>query len=125
MASHGTFIGICGYEYHGPKRHLGFAPKLTPENFRAPFTAAEGWGTFAQTISNQMMEASVEVQFGQLKLQTFHLTMDGVSQTVRVTAKLAGIEVPATIEVEAGRVKLTFTNGIIIQCGQKLSVKIA
>jgi non-lysosomal glucosylceramidase len=124
MASHGAFIGICGYEYHGPKEHLGFAPKITPESFRAPFTAAEGWGTFTQAISNKMMEATVEIKFGQLKLQTFHLRMDGISNTARVTAKLAGTEVPATGEVQDGRVKLTFTNGITIQRGQKLSIEI-
>ena len=25
--------------------HLGFAPKVTPENFQAAFGAAEGWAT--------------------------------------------------------------------------------
>ena len=47
MASHGVFLAACGYEHHGPKGHLGFAPRLTPADFRAPFTAAEGWGTYA------------------------------------------------------------------------------
>ena len=35
MASYGVFLAACGYEYHGPKGHLGFAPRLTPEDFRA------------------------------------------------------------------------------------------
>ncbi|MDQ2864131.1 MAG: GH116 family glycosyl-hydrolase [Bacteroidota bacterium] len=48
MASHGTFISACGFTYHGPKGHIGFSPKLTPENFKAPFTVAEGWGTYSQ-----------------------------------------------------------------------------
>ena len=26
MASYGVFLAACGYEYHGPKRHLAFAP---------------------------------------------------------------------------------------------------
>jgi non-lysosomal glucosylceramidase len=42
MASYGVFTAVCGYEYHGPKGHPGFAPRLTPENCRAAFTAAEG-----------------------------------------------------------------------------------
>ena len=46
MASYGVFLAACGYEYHGPKGHLAFAPRLTPEDFRAAFTAAEGWGRF-------------------------------------------------------------------------------
>ena len=36
---------LCGFEYHGPNGHLGFAPRITREDFRAAFTAAEGWGT--------------------------------------------------------------------------------
>ena len=48
MASYGTFISACGFTYHGPKGQIGFSPKLTPENFKAPFTAAEGWGSYAQ-----------------------------------------------------------------------------
>jgi non-lysosomal glucosylceramidase len=42
MASYGTYLAACGYEYDGPKKHLGFAPRLTPENFKAAFTSAEG-----------------------------------------------------------------------------------
>ena len=48
MASYGVFLAACGYEHHGPKRHLAFAPRLSPEDFRAAFTTAEGWGTFSQ-----------------------------------------------------------------------------
>ena len=48
MASYGVFLAACGYEYHGPKRHSAFAPRLSPENFRAAFTTAEGWGAFSQ-----------------------------------------------------------------------------
>ena len=124
MASHGAFIGICGYEYHGPKGHLGFAPKLTPENFRAPFTAAEGWGTFAQSIAPNKMAASVEIKSGQLKLQTLHLRMEGVAKTAKIKATLIGADVPIASEIDNGRVKLAFTNGITIQAGQKLSVEI-
>ena len=47
MASYGVFLGLCGFEYHGPKGHLGFAPRITPDDFRAAFTAAEGWGTIS------------------------------------------------------------------------------
>jgi uncharacterized protein (DUF608 family) len=125
MASHGAFIGACGYEHHGPKGHLGFAPKLTPENFRAPFTAAEGWGTFAQNISGSKMAASVEIKSGRLKLQTLHLTLANAPKTFAVTAKLDGSGVPVSCEIDDDRVKLTFAPGITIALGQKLSVEIA
>ena len=70
MASYGVFLAACGYEYHGPKGHLGFAPRLTPENFKAPFTAAEGWGTFTQTQTDGSQAATIELKYGKLRLST-------------------------------------------------------
>jgi len=29
MASYGVFLAACGFEYHGPHGHIGFAPRLT------------------------------------------------------------------------------------------------
>jgi hypothetical protein len=115
---------ICGYEYHGPLGHIGFAPRLTPENFRAPFIAAEGWGTYAQTISEKKMQASVELKWGQLTLRSMCLTMDGAGKTPSVRATLAGTDIHTTCPLENGRVNLAFTGGITILKGQRLLLEI-
>ena len=65
MASHGVFLGLCGFEYHGPKAHLGFAPRLAPKDFRAAFTSAEGWGTLVQKRDGKRQTNRVEVKMGQ------------------------------------------------------------
>ena len=57
MASYGVFLALCGFEYHGPKGHLGFAPRLAPDDFRAAFTAAEGWGTISQKRDGRRRQA--------------------------------------------------------------------
>ena len=44
MASYGVFLAACGFEYHGPKGHFGFAPRLGPDDFRAAFTVGRGLG---------------------------------------------------------------------------------
>ena len=73
MASYGAFISICGFEYHGPKGHIGFAPRLTPKNFKAPFITAEGWGTFTQSQKDDKLTAKLEIKWGQLKLKSITL----------------------------------------------------
>ena len=33
MASYGVFLALCGFEYNGPAGHLGFAPRIAPDDF--------------------------------------------------------------------------------------------
>lgn len=47
-ASYSAYLAACGFDYDGPAGRIGFAPKLGPSNFKAAFTAAEGWGTYSQ-----------------------------------------------------------------------------
>ena len=44
MASYGVFLAACGFEYHGPKGHLGFAPRVSPDNFKAAVHRGRGLG---------------------------------------------------------------------------------
>jgi hypothetical protein len=48
MASYGTFVTACGFEYHGPKGYIRFAPRWNADNFKAPFVTAKGWGSYSQ-----------------------------------------------------------------------------
>ena len=73
-ASYSLFLAACGYEYDGPKGHLGFAPKLSPEDFKAPFTAAEGWGTFEQKrLPGKGWTARLRVAHGSVTLREIRL----------------------------------------------------
>ena len=87
MASYGVFLAACGYEYHGPKGYLAFAPRLSPENFRAAFTTAEGWGTFSQRRERRQQRETIELKYGKLRLRTlaFDVAKDAKPKTVRVT----------------------------------------
>jgi hypothetical protein len=123
MASYGVFLAACGFEHHGPKGHLGFAPRLTPENFRAPFTTAEGWGTFSQSIRDGKQEAQVLVLFGQLRLRTLSLEVAKLSGPVevRLNSKPAGI----TTSTERSRLLITFAADTLLHANDTLSVHLA
>jgi hypothetical protein len=124
MASYGTYLAACGYEYHGPKGHLGFAPRLAPEDFRAAFTAAEGWGTFHQKRDAAGLRAGLEVRWGRLRLRTLVLELPEGTKVAAVDIAAAGAPVRATHRVEGGRVTITLGAEAVVPAGQSLEITI-
>ena len=77
-ASYSVFLAACGYFYHGPNGVLGFDPKIDPIQFKAPFTTAEGWGTFQQSqTKDQGWSAQINIAWGKLSLQEVRLPWIG------------------------------------------------
>jgi uncharacterized protein (DUF608 family) len=77
MASYGTFVTACGFTYHGPKQEIGFAPKLNADNFKAAFTAAEGWGTYSQVKKGRSLECTIDVKWGKLVVKSVNVEKAG------------------------------------------------
>jgi hypothetical protein len=125
MASYGVYLAACGFEYHGPKGHIGFAPKLTPENFRASFTSAEGWGTFAQKRASRRLSATLDVRWGQLRLRSLALELAANIQAKTATVKAGGRVVAAELGQEGRRVVLTLARDVRLNAGQRLEVEVA
>ena len=126
MASYGVFLTACGYEYHGPKGHLAFAPRLTPKRFKAAFTTAEGWGSYRQEVENEkVFQAFVELKWGRLALKTLSLEIpEGLKPTQIQTSGIAGAK-PGDGKIENGRVTITLPEGFILEAGQAIGVTCA
>ena len=125
MASYGSFITLCGFEYHGPHGHLGFAPRISPEHFRAPFTVAEGWGTFSQEVTGKTMEAHVSVKHGRLRLTTLTLSPPPGVKNSRIVVTLGGKPLTVAHAVgEEGQMRLTLAAPLLLAAGQTLAVQI-
>ncbi len=123
MASYGAFITACGFEYHGPKGSMRFAPKWNAEKFKAPFTAAEGWGTYMQEYTQTGMECSLQPQYGQVQLQSFSVDAPVGKRFKNIDVSLNGQKVPTKVKQEGQKVLLTFDNRITIKEGQHLDIK--
>ena len=105
--------------------HLGFAPRLTPENFRAAFTAAEGWGTFSQKIAENSLSAELALHRGRLRLETLALHFaGGTASAPRVHARLAGRTVKATCRCEGPRLVIQFGPPLVLAAGRALQIKV-
>ena len=121
MASYGVFLAACGYEYDGPKAALAFAPRLTPENFKAPFTAAEGWGSYSQKTEGASWKAELEVKYGRLRVKTVALALVGKAPS-SVKVKAGGKRVESRLEVKDGKVVIALLADAVIGTGQKLEI---
>jgi len=123
MASHGVFLALCGLEYHGPKGHIGFAPRLAPEDFSAAFTSAEGWGTIRQKREGKTQMNRIDVKWGKLAVKTlaFELPEDGKAGQVAVT--VAGQRVAAEAKQDGRRVVVTLAEAATVKQGEAMEVK--
>lgn len=108
MASYGAFISACGFTYHGPKGQIGFAPKLNPENFIAPFTAAEGWGTYSQQQAVKSFNAQLKIVYGSLSIQQFTISLSDSHKVSKAEVLIAEKDVPATYTQTGLQCVITF-----------------
>jgi hypothetical protein len=125
MASYGSFIAASGFEYHGPKGHIGFRPRLSPQDFRSAFTSAEGWGHFAQTRKKNQLKAELEVRWGSLKLKTIALEVEKDHRPNGVSAQVGSEEVAVNLALDDQRVTLTMDTTLTIEKGEKLELDIS
>lgn len=119
MASYGVFIAVCGFEYHGPKGAVAFAPRLTPQNFKCAFTAAEGWGAFTQQSTGGRHTATIAVRWGQLRLRTISLARMSNLDPRSVEVRLGDRRLPASL-YKGDKLEIRLGAEIVVQPGADL-----
>jgi len=122
MSSHGTFLAACGFETHGPKGNLGFAPRLTPERFKAAFTAAEGWGTFEQTRAGSQQVNSITVRYGRVRTRTLAFAVPEDQAPHSVRARVNGQAVDATLQLLGSRALVSLPPDTVLNQEETLEV---
>ena len=122
MAGYGVFTAASGFEYHGPHGHIGFAPRLTPADFKCAFTSAEGWGRFSQKIAQGKTTADLALLWGKLRVNTLALAATGAT-AVQVT--LNGKALAAKFTTEGSRLLITLGSAANMSAGDKLEVAIS
>lgn len=125
MASYGVFLAACGFRYHGPKAHMEFSPRLTPEDFRAPFTAAEGWGTISQRRAGSVQTEAIELRHGRLVLRSLAFTIAEGARVRGVDVKLGGRKLPCTYRVSDTAISVTLSSQAIIDNNERMEVTIS
>jgi hypothetical protein len=122
MAVYGALLTISGFEYHGPQGYIAFAPKITPETFKAPFTAAEGWGTYAQRIEPKLLDSQLSVKFGKLKVKTISLGLPNNLIPTAAKVSLNGKNLASSLTCKEGKAIITLAEPAMIQAGESLEL---
>ena len=121
LASWSLLTALSGYAYSAPERRLAFAPRLSPEAFRAFFTTGQGWGTFSQAAQPGASTASLELLWGTLELKQFGFAPAPAFTAVRVWAGVNGAPVPARLDQ---RGTVIFEEIVRLKTGDRLEVKL-
>jgi len=125
MAAYGALITISGFEHHGPAGHIGFAPKLTPESFKAPFTAAEGWGTYSQAVTPTALSAKISVKFGKLRVNTVSLGLPEGLTPGSVNIYHNGAEISGNLKITSGKASITLAATAEVREGESLELLVS
>jgi hypothetical protein len=122
MASYGVFLAACGFEYHGPRGHLGFAPRVRPESFQSAFTTAEGWGTFSQQAGLAGLNAQLAVKWGKVRLRSLSLDLlrEFPGRRVRVLADRRPVAIRES--VAGTRLTVHLEDWLELRANQKLEL---
>lgn len=125
LASWGVLSGLCGFDYDGPAGRLGFAPRLGAADFRAPFTAAEGWGSFVQRVGAEGLRAELALRYGRLRLRRVALELPEGRRAGPI--HLVGPEGPvaASASQDGVRLELELAAELVLEAGGSLAVAVA
>jgi non-lysosomal glucosylceramidase len=122
MASYGTFITACGFEYHGTKGFIRFAPKWNKENFKVAFTAAKGWGSYSQQKKGNQQEHRIIIKYGSLELQKISIEKIDDQKVQTVLAMLGKQKIPAEFQQEGKNVEVRLNKRVNIPINQTLVI---
>jgi non-lysosomal glucosylceramidase len=124
MASWGCLLAAGGYTCDCPAGKIGFAPRLSAENFRSFFTAAEGWGNFQQRRSLGRQSNCIEMRYGSQRLKTLQLEIPSGSKLRETTVTVAGQAVPCQATPHDHRVTIALKQPLRLKPEQPLDVEI-
>jgi hypothetical protein len=123
MASYAVYLALLGWEYHGPRGHLGFAPRLQPNEFRSAFTAAEGWGTISQQRTGADQIQRIKSLYGRVQLETLAFELPARTTLRQAAVLIDNRSLAAKAEQDDRNVSLALDRPVVVEAGQTLEIR--
>jgi hypothetical protein len=122
MASWSLLEAASGFFYDAAAGAIRFAPVISPERFRAPFVARDGWGTVEQTIEDGRLTLRLRPVAGSLTVSSVRLRPPSPARECTVSldsrpfnTRLVGTDGGATVAL---------AEPATIDSGQTLEIKL-
>jgi non-lysosomal glucosylceramidase len=115
MASYGAYLAACGFTCNGPEGQIGFAPKITPADFKSAFTSAEAWGSLRQKRTPTSQINTIKIAYGKLNVQEIVVGFpEGISAS-SVSLTLNNRSVDATMKKEGAKTIVLFDSLVLVE----------
>ncbi len=125
MAGYGSFVTMCGFEHHGPRGVLAFAPRLAPDDFACAFIAAGAWGRFLQRRTEVGHRLELDVRWGSLALSRLGVELREGWSPRSTVVKLGDNAVAHVLKSEGGRAWIEFGESLKIGAGMGLGIELS
>lgn len=123
MASYGTFISACGFDYDGPNGSIKFAPKLNPHKCKVPYTAASGWGSYEQNQNEQNFTAKLNVAYGSLRLNK--IAVEPSLKVTKAKINVGDTIISGKLTKKDQAYQFEFENTVELKKGQVLQINLS
>ena len=114
-------IALSGFTYDGPAGRLGFAPRWQEDNFKAFFTAAEGWGNIRQRRLQNSQENHIDVKYGQVVLKELTFETPKSAKASEVSVSVGGKPIESKFK-QKERLVIALEKPATVKEGETLSV---
>ena len=126
MSSYSLLHAAAGFVYDAGAARLAMAPRLMPDNFKAFFTAAQGWGSVSQRRDGRTQRNGIELRYGTLELEELVIdTSHAKSKPARITVDAARQKTRAKATAADGRCTIAFARPIRLTEGDQLGVTLS
>ena len=122
MSAWGMLLAAGGYTYDGPAGKVGFAPRMSPENFKSFFTAAQGWGSISQKRQLNQQVNTIELKWGQLNAKELIFELPGEKTLKDAKVSIDGISIDCKTKQDGRQVMLDLSHAQVVQSGQRILI---
>ncbi len=102
---------------------MAFAPKLGPEDFRAPFTTANAWGTFSQKQKGKGQTERIEIRYGDLSISELKFALTKDMKPSKVSCRVDGQEVDFAFKYKGKELSISFAEKLNLTTASILEIK--